>query len=143
MPATLTQAHDEVLEVFDDAWSALATPPPVQYPDRPPPVDPFPPVGATWARVHLTDNEGEQIGFGPAEGRRYRSMGVLTVQIFAPKGSGRSIPQALAQTVLGAFRGKTTAGGLEFFRHRARDIGPDGDWWQTNVIVEYQYDSVE
>lgn len=140
MPCSFSEAQDQVIGVFSTAWATLSPVPPVHYPDRVPD-EPFPPKSGTWARVTMQDTEGDRVSLGRTA--RYRTDGVLIIQLFAPGGTGRQTTRALAELVLAAFRGKRTAGGVWFHRERAQDVGADGHWWQTNVVIEYQYDTIQ
>lgn len=140
MTATFSEAQDQVMGLFAAAWVFAPGSPPVHYPDRAEPAG-FPPKSGAWARVTMEDTESDRVSLGRTA--RYRTDGVLIVQLFAPGGTGRQTTRALAELVIGAFRGKRTAGGVWFHREVARDVGADGPWWQTNVVIEYQYDTIQ
>lgn len=139
MPCTMTQAHDQVLALVAAALPGLA----VKYPDVAAPAG-FPPQTASWARVSISDTDQGRPPplVGEPQNRRYTTDGILTVELYALAGNGRAAAQALAETVLGAFRGQSTAGGVTFRRERPNDVGPDGPWYHINVIVEYRYDTL-
>lgn len=139
MPATLRQAHDQILGLLHAAALGIV----VQYPDMPSPAS-RPPQGS-WARVMVEDSDdaGSNTLVGSRGNRRYETNGILTVEIYALSGDGRREAQRLAEVVLRAYRGRKTTGGVWFRRERVRDVGPDGTWYHVNVIVEYQYDTIE
>lgn len=139
MPCTMSQAHDQILALLPAAVTSLA----VHYPDVAAP-DGFPPKAASWARVSISDVEGEAVSLvGAAGGRRYETNGLLTVELYALSGSGRSAAQQLGEAVLNAYRGKDTSGGVFFRRERVVDVGPDGPWWHVNALIEYRYHTIQ
>lgn len=141
MPCTLLEAHDQILALLP----ALVTALPVKYPDRPPPVEPFPPAAGSWVRVSISDTGEGRLPplVGEVGNRRYTADGILTVEIYALSGDGRTLAQQLGMAVLSAYRGKRTPGGVWFRRERVVDVGPDGNWWHVNAIIEYQYDTMQ
>jgi hypothetical protein len=73
----------------------------------------------------------------------YRRTGLLTVQIFVASGSGLQTTYDLVKVVADAFEGKSASGGLWFRDVRVREVGRDGAFRQTNVIIEFDYDEVK
>lgn len=140
MPCTLSQAHDQILALLPSAVTALA----VHYPDEATPAG-FPPATASWARISITDVDQERPPplCASTGGRRYTTNGLLTIELYVLSGSGRTASDALAEAVLAAFRGKYTSGGVWFRRERVNDVGADGPWWHVNVLLEYQYDTIQ
>jgi hypothetical protein len=141
MPASLSQAHGEILALLA---TALPCDLPVAWPDmaRAPG---FPPASGNWARVTISDTGEESpptIVSSPGN-RRTKTIGLLTVQLFTLAGDGQRQARTIAQTILSAFRGASTAGGVSFRNERANAIGPDGVWWATNVLVEYVYSTLQ
>jgi hypothetical protein len=138
MPATLRQAHDQILALLPAAITAIA----VHYPDVAS-APGFPPQ-ASWARIHVEDGDdaGQVTLVGSDGSQRYETNGILTVEIYALAGDGRAKAQELGEAVLAAYRGKKTAGGVWFRRERVRDVGPDGTWYHVNAVIEYQYDTI-
>ena len=139
----ITQARDEILTTFRDAWVASSTSAslPVLYPDT---ADDTPPDSGAWARVTVQHGTRGQTTLSNENGvRRYRATGFVTAQIFTPRGKGLTLNDQLAKIVLDAFDGVTTAGGVAFYRARTREIGPDSQWFHTNVLVDFDYDEVK
>ncbi len=63
--------------------------------------------------------------------------------MFATAGEGLELAYSLAETVVSAFEGTTTERGVEFRNTRLNEIGPDGDWFQINVLADFTYDEVK
>lgn len=148
MTATIEVARDEIAQLFLDAWNAatLSSGLRVLFDDRPENVptaastDGNPPA---WARLTIRHTSGSQATLAGADGRsRWRRNGVVTVQIFAPFGTGLSISDKLAMIALAAFEGQATASGVWFRNARLQEIGSDGPWFQVNVSAEFEYDEV-
>jgi hypothetical protein len=98
-----------------------------------------PTIGTSWVRFQVLDGETEQVDFG-ASTKSFRSMGIISVQVFAPDNTGETAALTIADTVAGIFRNWCGA----TVRCRAasiKDIGPDGNgWYQVNVSAPFQRD---
>lgn len=140
MPATLSQAHGEILALLA---GALPGDLPVAWPDMAK-APGFPPASGNWARVSLSDvtAEGRTL-VSSAGNRRYRTDTLLTVEVYALAGDGRRQALQLGETVLNAYRGQSTPGGVSFRNERVVDVGPDGPWYHVNAIVEAVYDTIQ
>ena len=140
MSATFAQARDDILAVLKAAWDPTGHPmawPSVAFTG--PPLPPSP-----WARASIAHNAGRQATLAGADGtRRWRRQGILTVQIFTGVGSGLAVSDSLSKIVVDAFEGATTPRQIWFRNVRLIEIGPDGDWHQVNVLVEFEYDEVK
>jgi hypothetical protein len=105
----------------------------------------FPPASGDWARVSIGDTEPARpppLCAAPGS-RRYSMQGILMVELYTMAGDGRQASQALGASVLTAFRGQSTPGGVNFRRERVNPVGPDGIWWHENAIIEFQYDTIQ
>lgn len=138
MTATFAQAYDEILTIFKTAWdgngytalyeNVAGNPPTTQQP---------------WARVTTRDGLGSQTLSNGSGASRYDRRGVLIVQIFVPVGQGLAEAKTLCKTLADAFEGQVSPLGVWFRNARSETVGPDGEWHQTNFIVEYSYDEVK
>lgn len=144
MTATITQARDEMLGTLRTAWQAstISAELPLLYPDT---ADDTPPTSGAWGRVNVQHGSRGQATLSNESGRRrYRATGFITVQLFTPRGRGLTLTDQLIGVVLDAFDGVTTSPGhVTFARGRVREVGPDGQWFQTNVLVDFEYDEVK
>ena len=142
--STFSEARDAILTQFKTVWDTQ-TPPIAKllWQD----VDDEVPSGTeSWARVTVVHNQGRQATVGGETGnRRFRRFGVVTVQVFTPIDDGLTKNDELAKLANDAFEGQTAGGGdrVEFRNVRSNEIGPDGAWFQTNVIAEFEYDEVK
>lgn len=138
MTLDIEQARDEMSKMARDAWPVDNV---MLYDDKPGEV----PDGVTpWARLTIRHESGVQATLTDASvKKRFRRTGILTVQIFTPTGEGLSNADKCAKMFLNAFEGKTSPGGVWFRNGRVREIGADGDFFQTNFITDFEYDEIK
>lgn len=142
MTATREQAVDDILGMLLDAWTDGGLDPDrLLWPNK----DAEVPSGQdAWGRATLQHTDGGQGSLAGDSGKvRWTRVGILTVQVFVPSGEGLSQETSVSKIVMDAFEGKKSARGVWFRRVRAREIGPDGQFFQTNVIVEFEYDEIK
>lgn len=93
-----------------------------------------------WVQLNVRPGNAQMVSFGP---RTYRQPGVVMTQVFIPVGKGDDRANEIAEAVAGALRGETVSG----VRFRATSapqfVGPDGNWWQTNVTTPFEYDETQ
>jgi len=140
MSLTLTEARDEIMDLFTTAWTAGAPSVALHYWDLS--ADTPGAGNAAWAAITARWTLGNQRGFaiGP---KRYERQGIVTVQIFTPFGSGLTEADSLAKIAHDAFEGVDTPNGVWFRNVRVNTIGHSGEWFQTNVLAEFIYDEVK
>lgn len=143
MSLTRKEAIDEIGALFKAAWDTTGYGTRVKYDNvgttSVPPADQVP-----WARVSLRHVTSRQASLAGANGtRRFRRTGVLTVQVFEPPGRGLSGGTDLAKIVQDAFEGITSPGGVIFRDVAINEVGPDGDFYQTNVVAFFEYDEIK
>ena len=139
MTATFQEANDEVLAVFKAAWDTtgfIAVYENVRG-DKPT-------TTAPWARASLRNVTGRQATLANHDGvRRWRRDGILTIQIFVPLGEGLQEGYSLSKVVTDALEGTSTPSAVWFRNVSVNEIGPDGEWFQFNVLAEFTYDEVK
>ncbi len=146
MPLTRADARDEILAVVKavtDTIAALGTASEnVIWDDtqrtKPEGQDPPP----TWARVIVRHVTSELVALvSDAGARRYTKQGLLTIQLFTPS-DGLVSADAIVDQLEIAFRGADTPNGVWFRDPRSNEIGVEGPWFQTNVLIDFRYDQV-
>ncbi len=146
MTATFNEARNDMLTVFKDAWDAGATNPTlVDYPNVTPAngVKLPPDADLSWARVTIANTLGRQETLSGAQATQaFERMGVLTVQIFTPLGVGLSESDLLSKIVTDAYQKTSTPNQVWFRNVRMNEIGPDGEFYQTNVLVDFTYSEI-
>lgn len=135
MSLTFTEARDEILTLFRTAWEAQPTPPSLFYWD----VEQEDPTGEIWARITVRHNIGGNDAIG---NRLFVREGVITLQIFTRFGEGLVNADATAKVAVDAFQGKSTPGGVWFRNVRYTEIGQDGEWFQSQVLADFEYTEV-
>ena len=146
--ATYSEANDKIQKTFFDVWQPRVVI--YESAEGSKPDD----VTLTWARPtvqHFTGNQDSLIGglvgdIGEPDRpnvRRYRRGGVFTAQIFVPIGKGLVEGYELSNLVSDAFEGTSTPSDVWFRNVRLREIGPDGEWFQTNVLADFEYTEIK
>lgn len=139
MSATYAEAYDEILALFKTAWDTTGYS--AHYTNV---GSEIPTTTVPWARAQVQLLDGFQSSLSGANAQiRWERQGIFTTQIFVPVGNGLLIGHSLSKTVTDAFEGVTTASGVWFRNARVNEIGPDGDWFQINVLVDFTYDEVK
>lgn len=97
-----------------------------------------------WLRSTIRHTPGQgKISLSNQVGlRRYDRRGVMIVQVFSPKGSGLPGTPDLAKVVQDAYEGQTVLPGLIIRTVDIQEIGVDGNWFQTNVSITFEYDEL-
>ena len=140
---TRVQALDEILTPFKTAWDAEEDADLVKYDNVP--NDQVPPATAMpWARVAVRHTTSDQASLCGALGtQRWKRKGVLVVQIFELTGQGLIGTTDLPKIIQDAYEGVRTVGGVWFTKVTINEIGPDGDFYQTNVTASFEYDEIK
>ena len=141
--SSIGEARDEILTHFKTAWDAGTPPIPLLlYDDTRTDL----PDDAPYARITIQHTATTQVTVGgkSSGGQRFRRVGLITVQIFTISVDGLTNSDPLVDLVIDAFEGEDTGSDrIEFRNTRANEIGQDGPWHQTNVLVDFEYDRVK
>jgi hypothetical protein len=122
---------------FESQWRALQPNIPYAY-DNQGEAD-FITRGAAWVRVTVLPGTSTQVAMGTV--RRWRRLGIVTVQIFTPAGSGTGLATQLADTVRDIFEGFTISG-IIFRATSLTRVEVDAAWMQHNADTPYQADEL-
>lgn len=99
-----------------------------------------------WARASTQNVMTTQVGHAmPQVGVSdviYRTVGFVTLQIFAPMNIRGSYTLGELLSALGQrmFMASETPGAVWFRNPRIRELNNDGTWYRWNVIADYQFD---
>jgi hypothetical protein len=140
---TTANARDEMLTIVSVTMAAAFPTAEVRYDGKPVPTPP--PADGVWVRASLRHAEGRQGSLSCEHGeRRWRRLGTLAVQCFAPLSGPKPLQtaEAVACAIRDAFQGAATPGGVWFREATTNEVGPDASWYQVNATVLFEYDEV-
>ena len=132
----IADARDEMLAIFKSVWDTAGYV--AEWPDLPFTI----PTSGPWARITVKHGTGGQASLSDENGqRRWNRNGTLFIQIFTEVGNGDVTALGLVQSVMDAYQ---SAKGTVWYRNiRFQEIGTDGSFEQTNVLVDFQYDDIQ
>ena len=136
MSATYNEAKDEIFALFKTAWDTVGWN--VIYQNI---GSQQVPEGQSdpWARVQIIHATGGNDAIGDSLMIR---EGTFWAQIFVPLGEGLKEGYDLAKVVSDAFDGKRSLN-VWFRNGRINEVGPDGEWFQINYLVDFEYNEVK
>lgn len=139
--SSLAEARDLITAHFVALWNAQSgTAPLLVYDDRHKDL----PANAPYARITVRHNVMDQRTLGNTGNRRFRRFGVVVVQIFTVANDGLTKADVFAKVALDAFEGNSTAPDEVHFRNvRVNEEGENGNWFQTNVLADFDYDEIK
>ncbi len=99
----------------------------------------FAPDVDPWSRVTFLQGEAHQVSNGAPGKNRFRTSGILVVQVFVPSGTGSSIADKIAITIRDTFTAVTDTG-VTFRTAQIIPVGVSGNLWQVNVSCPFFFD---
>ena len=138
MNLTFAQANDDILALLKAAWDPTGHE--MFYDDirEQRETDQTP-----WAQVVVRHAAGQQDTLGGIGNRSFLRFGVVIVTINTPSGSGLSTAYALAKVVADAYEGVSSPNGVWFRNVRINELGRDGTFFQTNVLIDFEYTEIK
>lgn len=142
MPFTdVEEARDAIYNYVEDEWTANAGGAVMLYEN----VRADEPDGdESWAKTTVSHADGFRPTISGGVGfRRFRSTGVVTVEVRTPWGDGLAASDPLVKIVQERLELDGLAG-VEFTNVRINEVGLDenGPWYQVNVIADFEYDRI-
>ena len=139
--ATIREAREEIYDHFIPLWTPTGVL--LLFQDKQKPT--IPTTEVSWARITITHVDRDRVTLGDETGnRRFRSFGIITIEIYAVVGDGLTSSDDLVNIAVNAFEGAKTGEDRVTFRNVSHnEIGEDGPWFQTNVTAEFDYDFVK
>ena len=134
MSLTFEQAQDEMLTLLKAAWDPTGHK--MFYEGI---RDQRETDTSSWAQCAIRHAAGRQDTLGGVGQRSFLRRGVLVVTIHTLSTSGLSEAYALSKVVVDAFEGVASPGGVWFRNVRINELGRDGTFNMTNVVVEFEY----
>ncbi len=138
MNLTFAQANDDILALLKAAWDQTGHE--MFYDDirEQRETDQTP-----WAQVVVRHAAGQQDTLGGVGNRSFLRLGVVIVTINTPSGSGLSTAYALAKVVADAYEGVSSPNGVWFRNVRINELGRDGTFYRTNVLIDFEYSEMK
>lgn len=141
MTATYEQAQDDVFGAVKAVWDGTGNV--MLYPGVSNYLVP-PTTAAPWARAKIVHGGGLQGSLTDSSGkRRWTRLATLTIQIFVPRGQGLSPAYRLAKILGDGLEGKATPRQVWFRNVRLTEVGPDGEFYQLNLLADFTYDEIK
>lgn len=137
MTYTFGEAYDIMMKIITDAWTPTGHKLFYQNieTDRDGSTNPF-----AWVSINLATTAQTTLG---GQGKRsFNRVGLITVQIYTQAGKGLSEAHQLAKLAADAYEGKSS-GGIWFRNVRVNEIGRDGEFFMTNVLIDFNYDEIK
>lgn len=142
----IANAYDTIMGQFATQMGTLRPLVPIAWPNTrfDPSTQFVPATHQAWARITLLGGEGRIASSGSPGTRRWRHVGLVVVQVFAPLGGGAGGALEIADDVATALQG-VSIDGVTLQASSIRPIGTDetGAWYQVNVETPYRYDLLE
>lgn len=139
--ATEGAARDAIFDHFNTSWGIL-------YPTNPPFIAwqdtrlDTPKDNESWVRIRMLHKSGYQATINTPGNRRFRAKGTVHVEVRTPIGDGLTAADAIVNNVQSIFEGKNVGGtdGVIFREVTPVEQGPDGAWYFTSVLINFEYD---
>ena len=134
MSLTYKQANDEILSLLKAAWDPTGHKMFWEGVRDQRETDMSP-----WATVVVRHAAGQQDTLGGKGHRQFLRLGAVVVTINTPSSSGLSEGYNLAKVVADAYEGVSSPNGVWFRNVRINELGREGTFFQTNVVVDFEY----
>ncbi len=138
MSLTHQQAVDEMSTMFKDVWDGTGWQ--VDWDDVRSQRDT---ADQPWAMFVIRHAPAGQTTLGGVGKRTFNRLGIIITSIFTPIGNGLSTSYALAKIAADAYEGKHSPNGVWFRNVAIQEIGRDGEFFQLNVTIAFDYDEIK
>ena len=98
---------------------------------------------SSWASFSIRHASSTQRTLGGQGNRIFTRTGFVIVSIFFQVGKGLSEGYALAKVVTDVYEGICSPNGVQFRDIRLQEIGRDGQFFQINVLIDFEYDEIK
>lgn len=99
-------------------------------------------ITKSWVRLTSRLSVSGQRSLGQQTNRKFDRNGIIFGQVFSPINQGSSAGTALAKQIEDLFEGERF-NGVVCQNSIIRDIGPDGEWYQLQVEIDFMYEEVK
>lgn len=101
-----------------------------------------PQIPNPWVRISVIFNDGAQTSLGEKGNRRFQKSGFVTVQVFTPVNKGTDQNDEMASSILTFLDGESMGSELWLYNGRINTIGDKDDYYQQNVVVEFNFEDI-
>ena len=134
----MKEAVDEMLQIFNDAWSLTGFKAFYENTRDDRDTDQSP-----WAEVVVRHATGQQDTLGGVGNRSFVREGAIVITINTPSSSGLSKGYNLAKVVTDAYEGNSSPSGVWFRNVRVNELGKEGTFFQLNVVIDFEYSELK
>lgn len=134
MSLTMKQAVDDMLGLFKTAWDTTGHEAFFENTRSNREEDLSP-----WAEIVVRHAAGQQDTLGGRGSSSFVRLGAIIVTINTPSTSGLSEGYNLAKVVADAYEGVASPNGVWFRNVRINELGREGTFFQTNVLIDFEY----
>lgn len=135
---TFEEAKDEVLAFFKEGWDTTSLAVVYEQVPADEPLD----KNSPYAQIFFRLGYGRQSGFGDGQ-KTYERNGSIQCEIRTPAGKGLSDSLPLVKVVVDSFEGKHTPGGVWFRTIDIQNLGQDGLFYVTSVMIYFKFNEVK
>lgn len=140
MSLTHEQSIDEMQGIAKDAWDTTPYAGRAEYENVADQIEGDDP----WIRPTFRHGPSNQATLANDRGsRRFRRNGVFNIQVFTEPGLGLSRSLEMARIILNAYEGETSPGGIIFRNVTINEVGKRGNFYQSNVVGNFEYDEIK
>jgi len=101
-----------------------------------------PAIPAPWVRLSVIFNHGAQTSLGVSGNRRFQKSGFVNVQVFTPVNKGTDKNDEMAHDISSFLDGVNLGHGLWLYNGSIKTIGDRDDYYQQNVVVEFNFEDI-
>ncbi|MGH1376689.1 MAG: phage tail terminator-like protein [Alphaproteobacteria bacterium] len=125
--------EQDIREFFENNWNSTE----IAWPDYH-----FNKPSSTWVSFTYKENAGYQASMGSPGTNRFRTLGMVTIQVFALSGDASIDAREKAGLLKDLFRSGVTSGNVNFYDVTQQTIGVKNGWYQINVKAYFKHDEI-
>ena len=134
MSLTYEQANDDMLKMITDAWSVTGNKIYFESVQDDRETDTLP-----FYKVWIRHVDGGQRTLGGKGARLFDRKGFVRIEVYSRITNGLQESYQLAKVASDAYEGRSSDNGVWFRQVRIREMGKDGTFNRTDVIVDFEY----
>lgn len=103
---------------------------------------PTPSATIKWVRLSVQFVGGRQDSFGKSGNRKFLKSGLLSIQVFTAIDEATNVNDTLCQQVQDLFEG-VRIDDIWFYDGGIRFSGAENEWFQQNVVFDFDFEDVK